>query len=85
MGTGEEIPLREAAETDPILLRVLELESVRTCRPERGSIGGVGSVPVALGVDEVFERTDSLWAARRIESSRLRRLTCTADGQSPRK
>jgi hypothetical protein len=31
---------------------------------------------VALDVEDVFETTDALWAARKMESSRVRRFTC---------
>jgi hypothetical protein len=39
---------------------------------------------VALDVEDVLETTDALWAARRMESSRVRRFTCrwSVDGQA---
>jgi hypothetical protein len=45
--------------------------------PDKSEDSTMGSwEEVALDVEEVLETTDALWAARRRESSRVRRFTC---------
>lgn len=45
--------------------------------PDKSDDSTMGSwEEVAFDVDEAFETTDALWAARSIESSRVRRFTC---------
>lgn len=53
--------------------------------PDKSEDSTMGSwEEVALDVEDVFEATDALWAARKMDSSRVRRFTCrwSVDGRA---
>lgn len=88
-GKGPPPTIEPAPNEVPIMawLRALWLEDVRWCRrplvdgienpePEIKSVAGVPSAPLTLAeVDDVLDTTEAFCAARRIDSSRVRRLT----------
>lgn len=84
-GAGEEMDGTEVVDMGgrppAVMLRVLVVEGVRWCRrrgwekPE-GSEVRVGSGMERAEAEEVLDATDAFWAARRRDSSRVRRLTC---------